>query len=87
MTEPIATSGVPAAAPTSYIVLRLKGDAWAFVDGVSARDSNAAIKAAVTALPADQQTGKFVAIPARSFQPVSVAPKVTTTLELEEAPL
>lgn len=82
-------------ADTQYVVFeqvdltdRADAKAWLAMGTFSARDAMAAIKAAVEDIPETLRRDAgytCVAIPARSFNPMSVRPKVTTTLVLEEA--
>lgn len=51
---------------TEYVVLQASGDdEWMVVDTVQARSATAAIRAAITG------DGQYVAVPARSWQPVT----------------
>lgn len=87
-----------AATPTSYLVLRkavntdLPPDpkahlpmSWATVNEVSATSATAAIRAVVAKIAEKDQAGTFVAVPARSWKPVTVNPQTTIRLELTEA--
>jgi hypothetical protein len=88
MSEPTPTK-LPQQVPakeqlTEYVVLELivgASEGWSGFARESARDGNAAIKAA---LEGNTDGGTFVAIPARSWKPVKVTPKVETTLVLED---
>lgn len=91
-TTPAAT---PAAASTppkvkgdgGYLVLRkddVPGD-WAVVQTSSAKSAAAAVREVVGKLSKDQQDGIFVAIPARSWRPVTVSAKTETKLVVTEA--
>lgn len=72
----------------SYVVLRkAKGSSpsapllWEFSGNVEATSSEQAIRKTVEASPS-QDTVTFVAVPARSFVPVSVTTKTVTTVVL-----
>ena len=72
----------------SYVVLRkAKGSSpsapllWEFVGDIEATSSEQAIRKTVEANPA-ADTVTFVAVPARSFVPVSVTTKTVTTVVL-----
>lgn len=92
MTEPAATGSgqpVPLAGNTGlteYIVVRFAGDGnWKIVQAKTSKTSEGAIRAVVEKLAEKDQSGKFVAVPARSWKPVDVAAKFVTTLEIKEA--
>jgi hypothetical protein len=76
-------------APTTYIVLRCVYDSdaghdqWIVAGSVDAPNAEAAIKTVAGRL--DTPTGGFVAVPARSWKPVTVQAVQTTTLKLEDA--
>ncbi len=86
------------AAPTEYLVLKAleaKGPAGAINDGVppnswtrvqtiKASSATSAIRAVVSKLDEKSQSGMFVAVPARSWKPVAVAPQTQIRLELTE---
>lgn len=86
-------------ARTEYLILKAlepKGPAGAINDGVpenswtrvqlvTATSATAAIRACVSKLAEKAQAGTFVAVPARSWKPVSVNPQTTIRLELTEA--
>lgn len=86
MTAPAATAPLTVApkasdAGTEYVVLRQDDDKWAFVKKSTARTPDAAVKDA-------HGTGSaavYVAVPARSWKPMKVTPKVETTLVVEAA--
>lgn len=76
-------------AGTTYIVMaqiktpdadRVDKIAWHRLAEADARGADAAIRAVVGALPESKRSGTFVAIPARSFKPVTVSEKVERTL-------
>lgn len=85
--------------PTLYVVFRAleaKGPAGAINDGVPANSwtkvasvpatsATSAIRAVVSNLNEKAQAGTFVAVPARSWKPVTVQPQTTIRLELTEA--
>jgi hypothetical protein len=87
MTSTASTAPTPeaktTASRTNYVVLQKDGNTWEFVDDVQATSARAAINA--HAGKALGQPGTFVAIPARSWRPVKVTPKTTTSLVIEEA--
>lgn len=56
-------------------------EVWIRVASIGARSAEAAVKAHASK---KGEAGTFVAVPARSWQPVKVTPKVVTTLEVEE---
>lgn len=53
---------------------------WSEVGSVSARSADAAIRDVVGKLSESDRKGTFVAIPSRSFKPVTVSEKVERTL-------
>lgn len=66
MTEP---------AKKGYLVFaRSAVETWEKIGSADQKSANAAIRAVVADLPEDQQTGTFVAVPARSWQPVALKP-------------
>ena len=66
----------------SYIVLRLADGDWReHGPRQQARSAHAAIRQALD----QEQSGTYVAIPARSFQPVTVTVQTQTVLKLQEA--
>lgn len=70
---------------TVYVVLKhASAMAWDFVGGASSYSAENATKQAVAKLPADQQDGTYVAVPARNWRPVNLTAKVETTLVLAE---
>jgi hypothetical protein len=84
MTDQIAG---PTKLTTEYVILeQLRGspDTWVSVGKYTARDAAAAIRE-----HAEDRAGVdhvvYVAIPARSWRPVTVTTETTTTLRLEEA--
>jgi hypothetical protein len=70
-------------ADTTYIVLRAidgpEGD-WLEYAKRDASSADAAIRKALETHPAD---GRFVAVPARSWKPVTVRTETTTTIRLD----
>jgi len=88
-TEQTEIAAAPAAKDaTKYVVLTWNGDAWEVEKTVEARSSEAAIRqwaeARTTGSPDDAPT-TAVAVPERSWKPVKVTPKTTTTLTFEDA--
>lgn len=87
MTSPAAPATPKTAAPpTEYVILAQdlpanksdgQGDGWLKVNKVTARSANEAVKAACGG-----KAGLYVAIPARSFQPVTVKVETKTTIKL-----
>ncbi len=72
-----------AADATTYVVLATdESDFWRVVVKVEARSGEDAIRRHVAG---KTEGGVFVAVPARSWKPVKVTPKVETTLVIEEA--
>lgn len=55
---------------TKYVVLELNGDDWAEVDRLETRSSKEAVRAYLDAN--EVSAGTFVAVPERSFEPVTV---------------
>lgn len=53
---------------------------WQEVKSVTARSATEAVRAAA----GDKNAAMYVAVPARSWNPVKVTPKVTTTFAIEE---
>lgn len=77
------------AAATAYVILRREPDGTWRVDGVQqkARSARQAIRQTIE-LRAESdvdQAGIYVAIPARSFQPVIAKVETQTVLKLEDA--
>jgi hypothetical protein len=72
-------------ADTTYTVLHLDTDsgAWRNYDDVKAGSAEAAIRAAVTEAPPLVST-QYVAVPARSWKPVTVTTETRTILKLEQ---
>lgn len=76
---------------TKYVVLRqeMAGDpargSWHEVTSAAASSAEGAIRAVVGKLTEKDQAGTFVAVPARSWKPVTVNPQTTIRLELTEA--
>lgn len=71
--------------PTSYKILRANGLAWIEVQSVTATSTTAAVRACVSKLAEKDQAGTFVAVPARSWRPVTVQPQTSIRLELTQA--
>lgn len=90
-TTPAASSATTSTPPKTksdggYLVLRkddVPGD-WAVVQSSSAKSAGAAIRDVVGKLGKDQQDGLFVAVPARSWRPVTVSAKTETKLVVTE---
>lgn len=80
-------------AMTSYVLLSMSGrNQWLVESVKEARSAEAAIRAYFTGLDAEGQSVEqtdepmtIVAVPERSWKPVTVKPKTTTTLVIEEA--
>lgn len=79
-------------AETAYIVLRhfeAEGSQgrWDRIgaDTVAASSAEQAIRATVEGRTANDKSGTYVAIPARSFKPITVKAETTTVLKLESA--
>ncbi len=70
--------GAVAVTPTIYIILTRDVAGWKELSTVSARSAEAAIRTIGAA-------GVYVAVPARSFKPVTVSAVQTTVLKLEGA--
>jgi hypothetical protein len=75
---------------TEYVVLRSNSSPgsegrWDRVNVITARSADQAVREVVGKLAEADQSGTFVAIPARSFKPVTVRTQTVTTLKLEEA--
>lgn len=84
MAEPTLADRVDAASPlTSYLILRRNGATWMTITEKSGRNAETAIREVVATLAEADQDGTFVAVPARSWKPVSVKPTTVTTLELK----
>lgn len=64
----------------SYVVLRLNGRAWELVVEVEAVSSEQAVRKAVQER---EQEATFVAVPSRSWRPVTVSVKTTTSVVVE----
>lgn len=77
------------ATPTEYIVLRElrtgTTTSWQRIQSAKATSASAAIRAVVGKLSQNDQAGSFVAVPVRSWRPVTVQPQTTIRLELTEA--
>ena len=79
------------ASPTEYVLLHRQAGIineadWQVVtESVSARSATEAIRHTVALLAPDDQAGVFVAVPARSWKPVTVHAEVQTRLKLESA--
>lgn len=84
--ERLAAGAKKAAMATEYVVLRelddARGDCW-IVHNDSCRAASA--EAAVRISIADTDTGRYVAIPARSWKPVQVKVATVTKVTLEAA--
>lgn len=87
---------VPAKAETSYVILERINvaapgesgtDEYQVCETIEARAADQAIRSYVETLDEGAKSGTFVAVPARSWRPVTVTPKTvtTTTLVIEEA--
>jgi hypothetical protein len=78
--EKVGTTATSTSAETEYVILS-KDDSGLWSDSgkpVKARSAEAAIRSVGA-------EGTYVAIPSRSFKPVTVKAEVVTTLKLEEA--
>lgn len=97
-TDPFAAAPDPKTAPapppaaeaptvlTPYLILKHTIDnGWETVQEKTARNATAAIRAVVEKLTEADQAGTYVACPMKSWNPVKVAPKTVTTLEMESA--
>lgn len=76
------------AAKTEYLVLKreeLLDGTWKIVQSVFSSSANGAVRACVSRLAEKDQASTFVAVPARSWKPVTVQPQTTIRLELTEA--
>lgn len=90
MTAPAApapSTAPPESAGTDYVILAKDGATWKQHRTVTARSADQAIRdhlktAGGTPVNAD---GTYLAIPSRSFKPVTVKTETVTTLKLEEA--
>lgn len=83
-----APAPVEAPALTPYVVLKKEdsGGGWLVAkERVTCRNAEVAIREVAEKLGADEQAGTYLAIPVRSWNPVKVAPKTVTTLEMEAA--
>lgn len=74
-------------ADTTYIVLHMKeemGEQWSLLDpgdaAVEAPNANAAIRKVLSNRPA--YSGTYVAVPARSWKPVTVTAETQTVLKI-----
>lgn len=77
-----------AATPTAYRVLKRDedpGGGWNVVQILSATSATSAVRSCVSTLAEKEQAGTFVAVPVRSFRPVTVQPQTTIRLEITEA--
>jgi hypothetical protein len=83
MTEAASDRTKPKAALTEYIVLAQKGEDWKQVAKIGARSGEDAVKRHVSR-GTSGSGGVFVAVPARSWQPMKVTAKVETTLVIED---
>ena len=78
----------PAAEPTEYVVLRRAepdSGVWEIGAHIEARSAPEAIRRTVGKLSGDAQAGTYVAVPVRSWRPVTVTAEVQTRLKLESA--
>lgn len=66
---------------TEYIILRTEGDRWYEVANFSARSALSAIREAVDADPNGASGSSYVAVPARSWKPVTVKVETKTALK------
>lgn len=88
MTTTAVTPPAPAKVKSDggYLVLRkddVPGD-WAVVQTSGAKSAGAAIRDVVGKLGKDQQDGLFVAVPARSWRPVTVKTATETKILVTE---
>ncbi len=56
-----------------------QGELWRFVDEIKARSAAAALRDVL--IPLDDAHGEFVAVPRRSFRPVTVKVETKTALK------
>lgn len=71
----VLTKAIPQANTASGV------QGWTVVKTVSARSATEAIRAAA----GDKNAAQYVAVPARSWNPVNVTPKTTTTFDFGDA--
>lgn len=57
---------------TNYTILLKEGEAWKVVGTKEAASAKAAIRAQLNGKAAGMSTGTFVAVPSRSWEPVTV---------------
>lgn len=82
---PASAADTPSLTP--YVVVRKTGQSWDVIkDRVTCRNGEIAIREVVEGLADVDQAGVYIAIPARSWNPVKITPKTVTTLEIEAAP-
>lgn len=68
---------------TKYVVLSLMGgEDWQVIKKVMARSAHGAIREVVAGQPQSGQTGSFVAVPERSWNPVKVTVETKQQLKL-----
>lgn len=84
-----AESTLRAVPATTYVVLKASASAsgsWAHIgpDTVRANSAADAIRKTLATRP-DDAAGRFVAVPARSWKPVTVRAETQTVLRLEDA--
>jgi hypothetical protein len=74
-------------ADTEYLVLVQDPDSphWSELGTYRGRNQQEAIEKTVQGVRSGDQGGTFVAVPARSWKPVKVTPKVETTFTFEDA--
>jgi hypothetical protein len=74
-------------ADTTYIVLRASADelGWDYVSKVAnVKSADAALRAAINTVALDDRDGIYVAVPSRSWKPLSVRTETTTTLKFDQ---
>jgi hypothetical protein len=79
---------VTESAGTEYVILRFNDDTDEWTehgDHVAGTNPSQAIRKHLAQFPEKNPAGTFVAIPTRSFKPVTVKTETVTTLKLEEA--
>jgi hypothetical protein len=71
---------------TKYVVLQADDSGyWIELSRYAARTPEAAIKAAYNSRDGEKEPTRFVAIPARSFQPVTLQVETQTVIKLQPA--
>ena len=83
-TEYLVMKALEATGPAGAINDGVPANSWTRVQSITASSATAAIRAVVSKLAERDQAGMFVAVPARSWKPVAVAPQTQIRLELTE---